>query len=762
MQKEFLNDILGQAKGIAVKYGHEFVSKSHVLYILLHQVQIQMLLIRSSVNIDILLGSVTNKISSLEVLKLPKDPEMTDEVAQLDYLATQIAISHGNVGIELYDIFSALLTFKNSEEYVFLQSAGFKVDTYKKDIKTNRQKYNLWVQSNQNAAGNSAAQKSEGSTAEDQVPAWLKNMNDEVKKKTVDPLIGREMEVEKIIHTISKKKKNNAVLVGEPGVGKTAIIEGLAKKIVQKEVPTQMLSAQVYSLDMTAFMAGTGFRGQLEAKMAQTIDFLKKIPGVILFIDEIHMIMNAGATSDSSMSVSNILKPALASGEISFIGATTYKEFTNIFEKDAALSRRFQKIDIEEPSAADTVRILAGLQSSYAKFHDVTYKEDAIQAAVDLSIKYINGKFLPDKAIDVLDEAGTLVKFNPEIYKKTVTPEAIRKVISKIARIPEETMTDSAKDQVKNLSENLKKSIFGQDQAIAKVVSVVEVSKAGLGNPRKPIGSFIFSGPTGVGKTELTNQLKINLSMPLTRIDMSEYKEEHSTSKLIGTVPGYVGFDQEGQLTGAVLRNPASIILLDEIEKAHPKVMDLLLQVLDYGTLTDGKGKKADFRQAIIICTTNLGSEETTKAVIGMTTQAIESQRDPLAILKKALAPEFLNRFDGIVWFNALNVDNIKQVLSKHVNELSLVLAPKSIKFSLTPEAETYLINKGYSSTYGARPMERVFQDEIKNPLAREILYGKLVKGGEVLVSVNDKKEVIFDVKALKVKKVKEKNGIIV
>lgn len=767
MNKTILNDILENAKIIAQKNKHENIYLIHVLASLVNTSIIQSILNKCQCNFELLVLGINDQFKSLDTVPTTNLTPLSysQEVLMLKEISIKKA-EHGNQqAVELFNVLSAILEFNDSESSYLLKTYGFNPSVFNKEIIKNKQNYSQFMSPKQqtpempeNKSHTSQKNKNNPESAIEEL-SWITNLNESVKKISVDPMIGREKEVSDLIHTLAKKKKSNAILVGEPGVGKTSIVEGFAQKINEGKVPDSIKKYKIYSLDVNGLMSQTAYRGQLEAKIKETLDILKKIPNAVLFMDEVHMIIGANAGGDGAMSVGNILKPVMSSGELKFIGATTYKEFVNLFEKDAALNRRFQKIDVEEPSQEDCLKILEGLKTSYEKFHDVKIMSESLETAVKLSVKFMKGKFLPDKAIDLMDEASTLVKFAKEKYNGIVSPEAIRKVVSKIARVPEETMTESVKKQVETLAVGLNKVIFGQEDAISKIEETILLAKSGLSNENKPLGSFMFAGPTGVGKTELTNQLSKLMSIPMARIDMSEFKESHTVSKLIGAPPGYVNSDQEGQLTSIVMRNPSSIILLDEIEKAHPEVMDLLLQVLDHGTLTDSKGKKADFRQSIIICTTNTGTEELTKSVIGMTTESIQSQRNPLDAVRNSFRPEFINRFDNLIWFNSLSKENIKSVLNKLKSQLDTSLVSKNVKITLTPEAEDFIINKGYSPKYGARPMERVFSQEIKVPLSREIIYGKLQNGGQVSVSVEDNK-LTFSFKTVKAKKVKEKNAI--
>jgi ATP-dependent Clp protease ATP-binding subunit ClpA len=564
---------------------------------------------------------------------------------------------------------------------------------------------------------------------------YLTNLNEKAISGKIDGLIGRDDEIDRIIQILCRRRKNNPILVGDPGVGKTAIAEGLALKIVNKQVPTKLHDAVVLSLDIGSLMAGTKFRGDLEGRMKDLIKLLKETPNSILFIDEIHTIIGSGSSGDSTLDVSNILKPMLSNGEIKCIGSTTSKEYNNVFEKDSALSRRFQKVDIIEPSIEDTIKILAGLKSVLESHHQVTYEPGAIEAATELSAKHINDRFLPDKAIDILDEAGSRVHLDG---KTKVTVKIIEKTLSKIARIPEKSVSAEQKNKLEGLYSSLKLKIFGQDSALETVVSSIEMSSSGLSSGEKPIGSFLFCGPTGVGKTELCKQLSQFMGVPLIRFDMSEYMEKHTVSKLIGAPPGYVGYEQNGLLTDAVRRNPHSIILLDEIEKAHHDVWDLLLQIMDHGSLTDNNGKVANFKHSIIVMTSNVGATDLSKRSIGFA-EGRSNDFKPTAAIESTFSPEFRNRLDAVVYFNRLSKHNINDVLNKNLKELDGQLLNKNVFIKYSADAKQWLIDNGYDPKMGARPMARLIQDKIKKPLSSEILYGKLQFGGEVLVSLDNK-----------------------
>ncbi|WP_217876539.1 ATP-dependent Clp protease ATP-binding subunit ClpA [Pseudoalteromonas shioyasakiensis] len=565
------------------------------------------------------------------------------------------------------------------------------------------------------------------------------NLNQQAIDGNIDPLVGRDNEVERTVQVLCRRKKNNPLLVGEAGVGKTAIAEGLAYRIVNKEVPDVIADAVVYSLDMGALLAGTKYRGDFEKRFKSLLKELQAKPGSILFIDEIHTIIGAGAASGGVMDASNLIKPLLSSGKLRCMGSTTYNEFKNIFEKDRALVRRFQKIDVLEPSVADTTKILNGLKERYEEHHGIRYTQKALKAAAELSAKYINERHLPDKAIDVIDEAGANQRLQPvSKRKKTIGVADIELIVSKMARIPQQSVSSSDKETLKNLDRNLKMLVFGQDQSIDALTSAIRLSRSGLANEDKPVGSFLFAGPTGVGKTEVTKQLAKCMGVEFIRFDMSEYVERHAVSRLIGAPPGYVGFEQGGLLTEAVIKNPHAVVLLDEIEKAHSDIYNILLQVMDHGTLTDNNGRKADFRNVVVVMTTNAGVQETVRKSIGFTEQ--DHSHDAMSEINKVFSPEFRNRLDNIIWFNHLEKEIILQVVDKFIVELQAQLDKKSVNLELTSKAREWLADKGYDKAMGARPMSRVIQDELKKPLANAILFGELADGGSVKVSVKDKK----------------------
>ncbi len=574
-------------------------------------------------------------------------------------------------------------------------------------------------------------------SSENLLDSFAVNLNEKAIEGKIDPLIGRQIEIQRTIQVLCRRRKNNPLYVGEAGVGKTAIAEGLAKLIVDGEVPDILINSVIYSLDLGALLAGTKYRGDFEKRLKSVISELKKQPNLILFIDEIHTIIGAGAASGGVMDASNIIKPVLASGELKCIGSTTYQEYRGIFEKDHALARRFQKIDISEPSIDETVKILEGLKSRFEQHHDIKYTRQALKTAAELTERYINDRHLPDKAIDVIDEAGAAQKLVPESKrKKTVGVNDIENIVAKIARIPSKTVSSNDKSIIKNLERNLKMVVFGQDEAINMLSNTIKMSRSGLGNTQKPIGNFLFAGPTGVGKTEVTRQLAIQMGVELVRFDMSEYMERHTVSRLIGAPPGYVGFDQGGLLTDAINKQPHCVLLLDEIEKANPDVFNLLLQIFDHGTLTDTNGRKTDFRNVIIVMTTNAGADRLSRASVGFTTQ--DHSSDVKESIKKMFDPEFRNRLDAIIHFNPLDKRTISNVVDKFLIELEVQLDDKKVTIEITEGAREWLADNGYDKIMGARPMSRLIQKMIKRPLAEELLFGKLMQGGHVIASLEN------------------------
>ena len=593
------------------------------------------------------------------------------------------------------------------------------------------------------------AEKEDGDGKGSPLDQFTQNLNQLARDGKIDPLIGREHEVERVIQILCRRRKNNPLLVGEAGVGKTAIAEGLAWRITQKDVPEILASSIVYSLDMGALLAGTKYRGDFEQRLKGVLKQLKDQPNAVLFIDEIHTLIGAGAASGGTLDASNLLKPALSSGAMKCIGATTFSEYRGIFEKDAALSRRFQKVDVVEPSVEQTIEILKGLKSRFEEHHSVKYALGALQAAAELSAKFINDRHLPDKAIDVIDEAGAAQRILPKNkQKKTITRAEVEDIVAKIARIPPASVSNDDRSKLKTLDRDLNSVVFGQEPAIDALASAIKMARSGLGRPDKPIGSFLFSGPTGVGKTEVAKQLAYILGIELIRFDMSEYMERHAVSRLIGAPPGYVGFDQGGLLTEAVSKKPHAVLLLDEIEKAHPDVFNVLLQVMDHGTLTDNNGRKADFRSVIIIMTTNAGAEAMNKSTIGFTTA--REQGDEMADIKRLFTPEFRNRLDATVSFKALDQDIILRVVDKFLLQLEAQLTEKKVDVTFTDTLRKQLAQKGFDPLMGARPMQRLIQDTIRRALADELLFGRLVDGGRLTVDVDADGKPVLDIQPLK------------
>ena len=597
--------------------------------------------------------------------------------------------------------------------------------------------------------GNTPRHETEQEAEQEAVPAgalenFTLNLNSQALAGKIDPLIGRDLELERTIQTLCRRRKNNPLLVGEAGVGKTAIAEGLARRIVENEVPEVLAESTVYALDMGALLAGTKYRGDFEQRLKAVLKQLTEDPHAILFIDEIHTLIGAGAASGGTLDASNLLKPALSSGQLRCIGATTYNEYRGIFEKDHALSRRFQKIDVPEPSVEETVAILRGLKSRFEAHHGVKYTAAALTTAAELSARYINDRHLPDKAIDVIDEAGAAQRIQPKSkQKKTITNKEIEEIIAKIARIPPKNISSDDRNVLKTLDRDLKAVVFGQDLAIDALAAAIKMARSGLGNPQKPIGSFLFSGPTGVGKTEVARQLAYTLGIELIRFDMSEYMERHAVSRLIGAPPGYVGFEQGGLLTEAITKHPYAVLLLDEIEKAHPDIYNVLLQVMDHGTLTDNNGRKADFRNVIIIMTTNAGAENLTKSGIGFT--LTQKPGDEMAEIKRMFSPEFRNRLDGTISFAPLSKEVILRVVDKFLIQLEEQLHEKKVEVVFTDALKDYLAKHGFDPTMGARPMSRLIQDTVRKALADELLFGRLAGGGKVIVDIDKDEKILLE-----------------
>ena len=722
---------------------HEMLTIEHILYALLNDVTGSRILHNCGVDIASLRKQLEDFFSRhLHMLPDHDKRELVQTMGVQRLL--QRAILHVQAAekkeVDAGDILAALFEEDQSYAVYYLRQQGLtRLDILNYishgSSKTGEEDWEDFEEHESETQGDRRAQQKRAGVLE----KFTINLIEKAKAGKIDPLIGRQTELERTVQVLGRRLKNNPVFVGDPGVGKTAIVEGLALKIVKAEVPKAFSDTEIYSLDMGALLAGTKFRGDFEARLKGVINELKNKPGAILAIDEIHTIVGAGATSGGSMDASNILKPALVSGTLRCIGTTTYEEYKNYFDKDRALSRRFQKIEISEPGVDETIEILKGIKSYYEEHHGVTYTPQAITAAVELSAKHITNHYLPDKAIDVIDEAGSIFKVSPA-YKnrKKITPHDIEKVVARIAKVPPRSVSSSDKLQLQNLEVELKKRVFGQDDAIRNLVTAIKRSRAGLSIPEKPIGSFLFIGPTGVGKTEVAKQLAAVLGVHFQRFDMSEYMEKHTVSRLIGAPPGYVGFDQGGLLTDAIRKNPYCVLLLDEIEKAHFDLFNILLQVMDHATLTDNNGKTADFRHVILLMTSNAGAREMSAHTLGFGTAAAEDKSDKgLKAIEKLFNPEFRNRLDGIITFHALNIEIMLKIVDKFIAELNTQLAVKKVQLSLSPAARTWLASHGYDPVYGARPMARVIQIEIKDKLSDELLFGRLVNGGSVYVDLD-------------------------
>ncbi|EKF9662268.1 ATP-dependent Clp protease ATP-binding subunit ClpA [Vibrio cholerae] len=719
---------------------HEFMTVEHLLLALLENDAAREALLACQADIDVLRRELDTFIDQTTPL-IPKNDETRETQPTLSFQRVlQRAVFHvqssGRSEVTGANVLVAIFSEQESHAAYLLK----KNDISRLDI-VNFISHGITKASNHSEDSSSdsfgSSDTSEEVSADERLESFATNLNQLAKQGQIDPLIGRDKELERTIQVLCRRRKNNPLLVGEAGVGKTAIAEGLAWRIVEGNVPDVIQRSVIYSLDIGSLLAGTKYRGDFEKRFKSILKQLEKEKDAILFIDEIHTIIGAGAASGGQVDAANLIKPLLSSGKLRCIGSTTYQEYSNIFEKERALSRRFQKIDIVEPSLDDTTKILMGLKTKYEAHHDVRYTNKALRAAVELSAKYINERHLPDKAIDVIDEAGARARLMPASRrKKTVGVAEIESMVAKMARIPEKSVSSSDKDILKNLDQKMKMLVFGQDAAIDVLTEAIKLTRAGLGAEHKPVGSFLFAGPTGVGKTEVTLQLSKLLGIELLRFDMSEYGERHSVSRLIGAPPGYVGYDQGGLLTDAVIKHPHSVVLLDEIEKAHPDIFNLLLQVMDNGTLTDNNGRKADFRNVILVMTTNAGVAETVKKSIGLIQQ--DNSHDAMSEIKKVFTPEFRNRLDHIIWFNSLDERVIHQVVDKFIVELQAQLDARGVSLEVSEDARHWLAVKGYDREMGARPMGRVIQEQLKKPLANELLFGSLVDGGTVKVTLSD------------------------
>src|ERR671916_507856 len=735
-----LEQTLHNALGEASKRRHEYATLEHLLIALIDDEHASKVMTACGVPRDELRASVKqyldNELGAL-VADSATDPTPTSGFQRVVQRAILHVQSSGRDDVTGANVLVALFSERESYAVYFLQQQDMsRLDavTY---ISHGVGKGEAITQAPESKGSEEAKQEDGKKKPESALKQFTVNLNEKAQEGRVDPLIGRGPEVDRTVQILCRRSKNNPLYVGDPGVGKTAIAEGLARKIVEGDVPEVLKPAVIYSLDMGALLAGTRYRGDFEERLKAVVNELEKLPHAILFIDEIHTVIGAGATSGGAMDASNLLKPALSGGTIRCIGSTTYKEFRNHFEKDRALLRRFQKIDVNEPTVEDTVKILQGLRTAFEEHHKVKYTPDAIKTAVEMSARYINDRKLPDKAIDVIDEVGAMqMLVPPNKRKKTITTKEIEAVISTIARIPPKSVSSDDKKALEHLDRDLKRVVFGQDKAISVLASAIKLSRAGLRDPEKPIGNYLFSGPTGVGKTEVARQLASIMGIPLQRFDMSEYMERHSVSRLIGAPPGYVGFDQGGLLTDAVDQHPHSVLLLDEVEKAHPDLFNILLQVMDNGKLTDHHGKTVDFRNTILVMTTNAGAADMAREGIGFGAQTREGEDEEA--IKRMFTPEFRNRLDAIVAFGYLPPEVVARVVDKFVLQLELQLADRNVHIELDDEARQWLTDRGYDKLYGARPMGRLVQEKIKQPLAEELLFGKLVNGGEVRVRLKD------------------------
>jgi len=727
---------------------HEFMTVEHLLLALLDNDSAVKVLRACGVDINVLRHDLDEFIESTTPL-IPEELVEKDTQPTLGFQRVlQRAVFHvqssGKKEVQGDNVLVALFSEQESQAVYFLRLQNVaRIDV------VNYISHGISKYADQSEQHDGEVHQEEGATEAESpgkslLEQFTTNLNAQAEKGVIDPLVGRQNEVERVCQVLARRRKNNPLLVGEAGVGKTAIAEGLAKLIVEGDVPEALSHSVVYSLDLGTLLAGTKYRGDFEKRFKGVLAELNEQDGAILFIDEIHTIIGAGAASGGVMDASNLLKPLLTSGKIRCIGSTTFQEYRGIFEKDRALSRRFQKIDVTEPSVEETVGILKGLKSRFEEHHNLRFTNPALRAAAELSSRHINDRFLPDKAIDVIDEAGAYQQLQPPSKrKKVISVGDVEAIVAKIARIPPKSVSASDKEQLRSLTDKLKMVVFGQDEAISALSTSIKLARAGLREGDKPIGSFLFAGPTGVGKTEVSRQLAEALGIELLRFDMSEYMERHTVSRLIGAPPGYVGFDQGGLLTDAVTKNPHSVVLLDEIEKAHPEVFNLLLQVMDHGSLTDNNGRKADFRNVILIMTTNAGAEEMSRPSIGFTTQ--DHTTDAMEVIKKMFTPEFRNRLDAIIQFKSLSGDVIHTVVDKFLTQLQQQLDEKKVQLEVDEDAKDWLAEHGYDEKMGARPMARLIQEKIKKPLAEEVLFGSLTSGGVARVSVSEGDELSIE-----------------
>lgn len=735
MLSKELEQTLSQAFNYARKRSHEFLTVEHLLLALLENGQALAVLKACEVDIAALRQELNDFLAD-NLPTLAEDSERETQPTLAFQRILQRAVMHvqssGGKEVTGANVLVSIFSEQQSQAVYLLQ----KQDVTRLDV-VNAISHGSIDEVIELQVDDNKTESNADSDSKSPLFLYASNLNEMAKQGSIDPLIGRAHEIERTLQILCRRRKNNPLFVGEAGVGKTALAEGLAKRIVAGDVPAVLENAIIYSLDMGALVAGTKYRGDFEKRLKALLHEIKKKPEAILFIDEIHTVIGAGSAGNSAMDAANLLKPLLATGELKCIGSTTYQEYRGIFEHDRALARRFQKIDVPEPSVEETIQILKGLKPGLEAHHDVRYSNAALEQAATLADRHINDRFLPDKAIDVLDEVGAAQRILPKSKrKKIIGVTDVQNIVAKIARIPAKTVNNADKDNLRNLESNLKHVIFGQDEAITALSSAIKMARSGLGHPEKPMGAFLFAGPTGVGKTEVTRQLAHNLGVELIRFDMSEYMESHTVSRLIGAPPGYVGYDQGGLLTEAISKQPHAVLLLDEIEKAHPDVFNLLLQVMDHGTLTDNNGRKADFRHVVLVMTSNAGAQEMGRSSMGFTHQ--NHQTDGMEVIKRAFSPEFRNRLDGIIQFKPLTSDAILRVADKAVLELEMLLQDKQVTLEIDNDARQWLAEHGYDIAMGARPMSRLVQDKIKRPLADELLFGKLSEGGHVRVVLRD------------------------
>lgn len=733
---------LSNAFSLASEYEHEYVTLEHLLLELLGLPAVREVVEACGASVQKIESELEAYLETEAASVKPEELLPTMAFQRVIERAIYLVQSNGYNEVTGLHALASIFSEQDSQAVYVLESCG----VHRVDV-LSYISHGVIAQQQEDFLNTSSTQEAKeevtGEQENDPLTSFSQNLNESVKKGQIDPIIGRDWELNRTLEVLSRRRKNNPLLVGEPGVGKTAVAEGLAYKIVHNDIPEQLQDAVVYSLDMGALLAGTRYRGDFEKRFKALLKALEEQPHSILFIDEIHTIIGAGSVQGGAMDASNLMKPALASGKLRCIGATTYEEYRGIFEKDRALARRFQKVDVREPTQQEAFEILKGLKTQFEDHHGVKYTLPALRTAVDLSARYINDRHLPDKAIDVIDEAGAKQALMPKSKRrKQISVNEIQQIVANIARIPVSQITQKERDKLHTLEESLRRVVFGQDEAVAQVVSAIKLARSGLNEPDRPTASFLFTGPTGVGKTELTKQLAQHLGIEMVRFDMSEYMEAHSVSRLIGAPPGYVGFDQGGLLTEAVNKHPHSVVLLDEIEKAHPDVFNLLLQVMDNGTLTDNNGRKADFRNVVLIMTSNVGASYASRSSMGFLEQ--DHSFDVDGELKKVFTPEFRNRLDAVIQFKRLSSDVMHSVVNKFIYALEASLADKKVEISLTKTAHDWLAEKGYDPLMGARPMARLIQDSIKKPLADKLLFSSLKDGGKVVVDLEKDKLVLL------------------